>query len=67
MTISVLLLIKSTTQVYTVEPPSKGHVGNNINSVVLSFIERLSCFRGSKCTKTIGHICNFWDLEQCPL
>ena len=40
------------------EPPNKGHVGDNINSVILSFIERLSSFRGtgSKCTKTIGHI-----------
>ena len=37
------------------EPPNKGHVGDNINSVVLSFIERLSSFRGSKCTKTIAH------------
>ena len=37
----------------TVEPPNKGHVGDNINSVVLSFIERLSSFRGSK---TIGHV-----------
>ena len=27
-----------------------------INSAVLSFIERLSSFRGSKCTKTIGHV-----------
>ena len=40
----------------TVEPPNKGHVGDNINSAVLSFIERLSSFRGSKCTKTIGHV-----------
>ena len=38
------------------EPPNKGHVGDNINSAVLSFIERLSSFRGSKCTKTIGHV-----------
>ena len=42
---------------YTVEPPNKGHVGDNINLAVLSFsIERLFSFRGSKCTKTIGHI-----------
>ena len=27
---------------YTVEPPNKGHVGDNKNSAVLSFIERLS-------------------------
>ena len=37
------------------EPLNKGHVGDNINSATLSFIERLSSFRGSKCTKTIGH------------
>ena len=39
----------------TVEPPNKGHVGDNINSesAVLSFIERLSSFRG---TKPIGHV-----------
>ena len=42
--------------IITVEPPNKGHVGDNINSAVLSFIERLSSFRGSKCTKTIGHV-----------
>ena len=41
---------------FTVKPPNKGHVGDNINSAVLSFIERLSSFRGSKCTKTIGHV-----------
>ena len=40
----------------TVEPPNKGHVGDSINSVVLSFIEGLSSSRGSKCTKTIGHV-----------
>ena len=34
------------------EPPNKGNIGDNINSAVLSFIERLSYFRGSKCTKT---------------
>ena len=38
------------------EPPNKGHVGDNINSAVLFFIERLSSFRGSKCTKAIGHV-----------
>ena len=27
--------------VYTVEPLNKGHVGDNINSHVLSFVERL--------------------------
>ena len=27
---------------YTVEPPNKGHIGYNINSLVLSFVKRLS-------------------------
>ena len=31
----------------TVEPPNKGHIGDNINSAVLSFIEVL---------KPIGHV-----------
>ena len=53
--------------VYTVEPLNKGHVGDNVNSAVLSFVERLSSFRGSKCTKTIDRACNIWDHEQCPL
>ena len=37
-------------------PPNKGHVGDNINSAVLSFIERLSSFQGSQCIKTIGNV-----------
>ena len=37
-----------------VEPPNKGHVGDNINSAVVSFVERLSSFGGSKCIRTIG-------------
>ena len=41
---------------YIVEPPNKGHIGNNTNSAVLSFIVRLSSFRGSKCSKIIGHV-----------
>ena len=40
----------------TVKPPNKGHIGDNINSAVLSLIERLSSFRGSRCIKTIGHV-----------
>ena len=32
------------------EPPNKGHVGDNI---VLSFVERLSSFRGSQCVEPI--------------
>ena len=38
---------------YTVEPPNKGHVGDNINSAVVSLVERLSSFGGSKCIRTI--------------
>ena len=34
----------------------KGHVGDNINSAILSFIERLSSFRGSQCIKTIVNV-----------
>ena len=30
----------------TVEPPNKGHFGTNINSAVLSLLERLSSLRG---------------------
>ena len=30
--------------IYTVKPLNKGHVGGNINSLVLSFVERLSSF-----------------------
>ena len=29
-----------------VEPPNKGHVGDNVKSAVLSFVETLSSFRG---------------------
>ena len=39
--------------VYTAEPPNKGHIGDNINSAVVSFVERLSSFGGQKCIKTI--------------
>ena len=40
---------------YTVEPPNKGHVGDNNYkfSCFVLYIERLSSFRG---TKTIGHV-----------
>ena len=40
----------------TVESPSKGHVGDITNSALLSFIERLSSFRGFQCIKTIGKV-----------
>ena len=29
----------------TVEPPNKGHVGDNINSAVVFFVESLSSFK----------------------
>ena len=50
------MYVQSWSESITVEPLNKGHVGDNIYSAVLSFIERLSSFRGSKCTKTIGHV-----------
>ena len=37
------------------EPPNKGHVGDNyISSAVLSFVQRLPTFGGSKCIRAIG-------------
>ena len=36
------------------ERPNKGHFGDNINSDVLFFVERLSSFGGLKCIRTIG-------------
>ena len=33
---------------YTVEPPNRGHFGDNINSAVVSFVERLSSRRRFK-------------------
>ena len=33
---------------YTVEPPNKGHVGDDINSAVVSFVEKLSSSRRFK-------------------
>ncbi len=34
------------------KPLNKGHFGTNINYVVLSFVERLSSFGGSKCIRS---------------
>ena len=49
---------------YAMEPLNKGHVGdNNIDSLVLSFIEKLS----STQRFSMYRESNFWDLEQCPL
>ena len=47
----------------TVEPPNKGHFGDNINSAVVSFVERLSSLRRFK----MYWETNFWDLDLCPL
>ena len=56
------------------EPPNKGLVGDNINSAVLSFIERLSSFGDSQCINSMGKV--IWVLQamsfikrfiiQCP-
>ena len=39
------------------KPPNKGHIGDNNNNIymiaVMSFVERLSSFRGSQCIETI--------------
>ena len=52
---------------YTVQPPNKGHFGNNINSSLLSFVERLSSILGgSNCIRTIGKPI-IRNLEKCPL
>ena len=35
---------------YTVEPPIKGqHIRDNINPALMSFVERLTSFKGSQC------------------
>ena len=39
---------------HTVKPPNKEHLGNNINSTVVSIVERLSFLGCSKCIKTLG-------------
>ena len=37
-----------------VEPPNKGHFGNNINSVVFVLCREVDFFWGVKSTETIG-------------
>ena len=37
-----MLNVNNLLHIFTVEPPNKGHVRDNINSVVLSFVGRLS-------------------------
>ena len=44
----VLCILEPYIYVYTVEPPNKGHLGDNINSAVLSFVERLFSSRRFK-------------------
>ena len=46
----------------TVEPPNKGHLGDDINSADSFFVERLSSLGGSKCI--IGIILG---CKMCPL
>ena len=38
------------------KPPNKGHVVDNINSAILSSVERLSSFRGSQCIEPIERV-----------
>ena len=61
-TVIIMTLLEYTVKVTSVKPLNKGHVGDSIDSALLSFIEKLSSFRGSQCIKTTE---NFWDLEQC--
>ena len=42
------------TVVITMEPPNKGHFGDNINSAVLSFVERFPSSRRFRSIRTIG-------------
>ena len=49
--------------VLSVEPPNKGHFGDNINSAVVSFVERLSSSRRFKNYREK----KFWDRALCPL
>ena len=48
------------------EPPNKGHLGDNINSADVPFVERLSSLRRFKMYWDYREA-NFWDLELCPL
>ena len=49
-----------------VEPPNKGHFGDNMNSVVLSLVERVSSSRRFSTYRNYGGMVVFWDLEECP-
>ena len=41
--------------------------GDNINSAILFFIERLSSFRSSQCVKLDGKYIIFWTLSNVPI
>ena len=45
---SMLLTSHGYVILHTVEPPNKGHFGDNINSAFVSFVERLSSSRRFK-------------------
>ena len=49
----------------TVEPPNKGPVGDNINSAVVPFVEKLSSSRRFKMYYDYREA-NVWDLDLCP-
>ena len=53
-TTSTRLKLNNSCVLQWIKPLNKGHVGDNINSAVLSFVERLSSFGGSKCIRAIG-------------
>ena len=59
-------IMESFRYLYTVEPPNKGHFGTNINSAVLSLVERLSSSRRFSMYENHRED-NILRLEQCPL
>ena len=52
--------------VYTVKPPNKGHIGDNINSHALSLVERLSSSRRFKLYCYYRET-GFSGSKNCPL
>ena len=49
------------------EPPNKGHIGDNIHMAVLSFVERLSAFGSSKRIRTYYRRNKFGGDNFCDL
>ena len=47
-----------------VKPPNKGRFGAIQFHLIMSFVEKMSSFEGSKGTKIIEIL---WDCKQCPL